>query len=103
MFVVIGQFWNVPISVEPIEKGEDMYMVNVASPLGAPRSFEAQFHSYTWESDYIPCFYAGDSQADRNRVEEISVVQGHPREYMVDTLYSSEFMYSQFDRNRCES
>ena len=50
-----------------------------------------------------PCYYAGDSQGGRTseREENESVIEGYYTDYEVDGLFSDEFVYSQFEKDRC--
>ena len=61
---------------------------------------------YSCLSSYIfvgPCYYAGSSQGGRTgeREENDSVIEGDYTDYQVGGLFDDNFIYSQFERDRC--
>ena len=58
----------------------------------------------TWESEQGPCLYVGDSQAGPVGVDEDpddSVIEGTYQNYEVNSIFSSDFVFSHFEEYRC--
>ena len=81
-----------------------MYEITVEYPGSKPRSFVGVLHSRTWELDKRPCLYVGDSQAgptDEVPTLNDSVIEGDYTDYIITTLFSTDYKYSHFERTRC--
>ena len=59
--------------------------------------------SYTNTSPSGPCYYVGSTQGGRTteREENDSVIEGHYTDYQVSDLFDDNFVYSQFEEERC--
>ena len=102
-----GQFWNVPIGVEPyigpfgakeVDKDDDVYLVTVSYPGSQNRTFVAELHRRAWV-ERIPCLYAGNSMA--GPIAEVpqykdNVIDGALDSYSVKDLFSPEFEHSKY-------
>ena len=81
-----------------------MYEITVEYPGSKPRSFIDVLHSRTWELDKQPCLYVGDSQVGPpNKVPNLnnSVIEGDYTDYIITTLFSTDYKYSHFERTQC--
>lgn len=47
-----------------------------------------------------PCYYAGDSEGGKSG-DYGSVIEGKYTDYQVAGLFSHDYMYSQFEEDRC--
>ena len=108
-----GQFWNIPIDVEAYDGPvpsylleEELYTITVNPAVfpPRPRSFVAELNQQTWDTTADPCFFAGNYQG--GAIYEITdpggtVIEGSFRDYRVDSLFSTDFVYSQFGSNQC--
>ena len=100
-----GQFWNVPVTVLPFN-GDfggsptyDDYVITVDHPDSPPRSFVGLKYKRTWEYEKGVCYYAGNTQA--GPLPEVSdpidsVIEGVYRDYIVDSLFATDYIYSHF-------
>ena len=108
--MLTGQFWNVPVDVREntgLYDGalqDDDYIITVNYPGSPPRSFIGLAFSVTWELGQRPCLYVGNSQAgplgetvDPND----SVIEGTYQDYEVSSLFSSDFVFSRFNKSHC--
>ena len=104
----VGQFWNVPVDISPYEgvtpDDSPYYSVMVTPADGEPRVFVGNLYPRTWDLSRIPCLYAGSSQGgtlgefgDAND----PVIEGHYGQYMVASLFDTDFKYTEFEANRC--
>jgi len=108
-----GQFWNTPVTAVRYNGTLDrsggnldpdrLYVVTVTPQDGAPpRSFLAESYVRTWENFPIPCLYAGNSQAGwSGEVDALRdpVIQGRYRDYIVNGLFETDFLYDKFDES----
>ncbi|XP_064388219.1 uncharacterized protein LOC135336386 [Halichondria panicea] len=107
---LIGQFWNIPITLQLVNDSSEggltpdpYYTVMVAHPDSAPRTFTAIYYPRTWEvirGQNDPCLYAGGQQADSTDTSN-SVIQGTYRDYVVSEPFSTQYLYSKFQDDRC--
>ena len=63
----------------------------------------SQSAAYTSFPQKGPCYYVGSSQGGRTgeREENDSVIEGYYTDYEVGSLFDDDFVYSQFERERC--
>lgn len=108
-----GQFWNIPIGIEPFTHTgvpdpyfleEELFVITVNPTNSEQRQFVAERYEQTWDTTEGLCFYAGSYQG--GPVQEIeepndSVIQGSWQNYRVSGLFSSRFVYSQFNESMC--
>lgn len=112
LFTHPGQFWNVPITVQPYEyRGHipteldvhSLYSVCVLHPSdpSRDRKFVAEFSTQKWDFSTDTCFYSGNIQG--GKLLEIKdddfndpVIEGDYEEYIVPGLFMNSFKYSQF-------
>jgi collagen type VI alpha len=109
---LIGQFWNVPVTVtentgtfQGRERNDD-YVVSVGG-----RKFVGLLSHVTWEFEEKPCLYAGNSQAGPlgehvlgpNGEDDIneSVIEGMYKDYEVESLFSPNFKYAHINEDNC--
>ncbi len=105
----IGQFWNVPVSVQRYNRSESIgfansyYNVTIMHPNSSPRSFLGFLWSVAWEysttGERKPCLYAGTKNAGRtSEIAELtgSVIEGFYLDYATDQAFGTNFKYSQF-------
>jgi hypothetical protein len=108
---LIGQFWNVPVTVEPYEGlfngavRSDDFIITVDHPSSEPRSFVGVWNEVTWEFEKRGCYYAGNKQA--GELAEVAepndpVIEGEYSQYKVDSLFSTGFAFSHFSDSRCQ-
>lgn len=113
-----GQFWNIPISIEPYEyrgppnpylEDNTLYAITV-TPAGDSnsRTFVAEYATRPWEAERNDiCFYVGNIQG--GRLGELAfdpdfndpAIEGYYTDYRVDGLFEHEFQYSQFESSMC--
>ena len=111
-----GQFWNVPVNLEPytgLDRNgmpvNNRYQINVPSRSlpNTDRSFTGIFYEFNWSHERKPCLYAGNRQA--GPIYEIPspndpVIEGNYRDYKVPGAFEEEgYKYGLFDSDRCES
>ena len=68
------------------------------------RSFVALVSSVTWEFEKKPCLYVGNSQAGplgEDVTPNESVIEGTYKDYMVDSMFSPNFMFAHIDQDNC--
>ena len=108
-----GQFWNTPVTVVryngTLDRGggnldpDRLYIVMVTPQDGAPpRSFLAEGYAHTWENRTVVYLYAGNAQAGwSGEVDALRdpVIQGRYRDYIVDGLFETDFLYDKFDES----
>jgi hypothetical protein len=112
---LLGQFWNIPMSVVPYTLPSGIvatpaqqaaitsmrpYYVKVAYPESPFRQFTAFLHHREWDKTLAPCLYAGNRQG--GPMAELpgrsdSVIDGHYRDYLTSGLYEDSFKYSKFE------
>ena len=86
------------------ELHDDDYIITVNYLGCLPRSFIGQSHHMTWEFEQRPCLYVGDSQAGplgEDVVPNDSVIEGTYSDYEVDSMFSSDYMFSHFEEYLC--
>nr|WNS50027.1 Na-Ca exchanger/integrin-beta4-like protein [Halisarca dujardinii] len=104
---LIGQFWNVPIGIEPytgvfdgkqLNKDDGVYLVHVAYPGSQNRTFVAEFRPRAWDSK-VPCLYAGNSMAgpmaEAPQYRD-NVIDGAVNSYNVDNLFTTDYQHSKY-------
>ena len=74
--------------------------------MSRPRQFIARLYSNTWDKRGKECYYAGSAQGGPlGEIESPqlrdSVIEGRYTDYIVDSLFDSEFLYTQFDSREC--
>ena len=107
-----GQFWNVPIQVQPfngttrpsVTSTSSIYEITVRHPDSEVRRFTGWFWPLTWEFRSEYCLYAGNQQA--GPVYEVltpneAVIEGAYKDYLMDDSYDFEFMFSRFENSSC--
>ena len=107
----LGQFWNIEIEVEehaePFNRAlrSDDFTVTVhPNDSNRKRSFVALESSVTWEFEKKPCLYVGNSQAGplgEDVAPNESVIEGSYKDYMVDSIFSPNFIFAHFDQDNC--
>ncbi|XP_064387566.1 uncharacterized protein LOC135335869 isoform X2 [Halichondria panicea] len=110
---LLGQFWNVPIQVQPytgpVQDGvnsDGYYVVTTNHPNEPPRSFVGWLWPLTWEYKMEYCLYAGQNQAAPlyeilDDTVNSPVIFGEYTDYIVDSPYATDFSYSHFEESRC--
>ena len=66
VFPQLGQFWNVPVTVEYFNVSRDgypLFIVSVAYPDAPVRSSIAELLDWDWEGTAFSCLYAGNGNA----------------------------------------
>ena len=118
MYVVhTGQFWNVPITFEPLNYTgsnvhriaeyfdmEQLYSITVHPPTAPARTFVGELYWRSWEESDVRCYYAGSSQGGPTGEFEQpsgSVIQGKYIDYQVNGLFDTEFKYAMFSEENC--
>ena len=110
MFVCAGQFWNIPITVSPVDNPgstEELYSVTVEYPGGSKRSFTGMLWPLTWEYRQEYCLYCGNGQAGPlDEVEAVGgandpVIEGEYFEYKLDSNFDTSFKYDHFEESNC--
>ena len=108
ILICIAQFWNIPVELEEFTGAtpDDLtyYTVKVTPPDGDVREFVGHLYDVTWDFTPIPCVYAGNRNG--GPVVEFddpndSVIEGNYLQYQVNSLFSTQFTYKQFDESRC--
>ncbi len=107
-----GQFWNVPISVEPFTGQtrdgnaacDKTFVVSVSHPDDTTRSFVACREPFTWDLQRVTCLYAGNRQG--GSVYEFEspndpVIQGTYMDYLVSDAFATSFRFSRFEDSMC--
>lgn len=83
----------------------DSYIVTVRPPGGkAPRRFLSTRFGRTWDNSKRVCYYAGSGQGGPDGglpLSTSSVIEGQYTDYLVGGLFAHEFVYSQFEEDRC--
>lgn len=118
MLFPVGQFWNIPITISPITSSTTPltsnslpppYILTLSPPSPSPeRQFLARLYSNTWDKRGSECFYAGSAQGgplgelESPQLRD-SVIEGRYTDYIVSSLFGTEFQYSRFDSNQCTS
>ena len=111
-----GQFWNIPVSISPmttttpasltLDSLPPPYILTLSPPLSRPRQFIARLYSNTWDKRGRECFYAGSAQGgplgelESPQLRD-SVIEGRYTDYRVNTLFDTEFTYTQFNSREC--
>ena len=106
---VVAQFWNIPVELSsftgPTPNNETgYYTVKVTPADGDVREFIGSLYPLTWDYTETPCLYAGNQQGG-NAIEfkdfSDSVIEGLYSHYTVNSLFGTEFVFSQFDNSQC--
>ena len=108
-----GQFWNVPVSVEPFA-GVDInnntvperYVINITSSLtDEKRSYTGWLYELTWSFEKGPCLYVGNRQAGpilKVKDPNDPIIEGVYLHYSVPSLFSEDgFVYGLFEEGNC--
>lgn len=111
-FLEIGQFWNIPITVERFTgtyrdgspPSDADYVVSIDHPDAAPRSFVANLEPFTWDLQRVTCLYAGNRQG--GPIYEVEtpndpVIEGRYSDYRVSGAFETDFKYSHFEESNC--
>lgn len=108
---LIGQFWNVPIAIQPYEYSgaptvldiDSLFSVCLSHPSGPSRDrkFVAEHFTRKWDLSLDACFYSGNIQGGRLlEIEDPDfndpVIEGEYTEYIVGGLFQNAFKYSQY-------
>ncbi|CAI8024285.1 hypothetical protein GBAR_LOCUS14114 [Geodia barretti] len=100
---LLGQFWNIPISVGDLDSDSspDIELYQPGHP--SYRHFPALFYHLVWDLSDDGCYYVGNSQGgpEGSRDPINSVIEGSYSQYIVDGLFDTEFEYERFDENAC--
>ena len=99
-----GQFWNIPITTQVFDADEDRYIVTVSPPGRPARRFVSDRFNRVWDNSGRVCYYAGNGQGDRSgelTTADDSVIEGKYQDYLVADLYADEFVYNEFENERC--
>ena len=98
-----AQFWNIPIEV--VDQGGDGAYLELFEPIQVEkyRRIDAVVSPRTWNMKNGPCYYVGNSQGgpSQSNDQTESVIEGKVGQYETDTLFSTSFVYSQFDESIC--
>jgi len=95
------------VSASPVSVSDRARIVTVTPADGDSRSFIAERFPRTWDNRRTQCLYAGSAQGGRfseysdPSLPSDSVIEGTFRSYQVDSLFDSEFIYREFESNRC--
>ena len=99
----LGQFWNVPVTVESLNRTRDgpLFLVSVAYPDAPVRRFVAELIDYNWVGDTsVSCLYAGNSNAGPTaeyQEHNDGVIMGDYLDYLVQSMFDPVYTYSQFE------
>ena len=112
----VGQFWNIPITISPITSSTTPltsnslpppYILTLSPPSPTPqRQFIGRLYYNTWDKRGSECFYAGSGQGgplgelESPQLRD-SVIEGTYTDYIVSSLFETEFEYSRFDSSQC--
>ena len=84
----------------------DDYVITVRYPGSDLRSFVGIESSVTWELERRLCYFVGSGQA--GRLAEVSapdpndsVIEGGYSDYIVESLFATNYTYNHFQENRC--
>ena len=103
-FMSAGQFWNIPITTQVFDVDEDHYIVTVSPPGRPARHFISDRFHRVWDNSKRVCYYAGNSQGGRSGelpAADDSVIEGNYRDYLVAHLYANDFIFNEFENERC--
>lgn len=115
-FVIIGQFWNIPVNISPYHAQlsdevrndydpDKLYLVSVFPVGQAPRRFIGELYHRSWDRSLKSCVYVGSSQGGQLRDIDgphDTVIEGVYQDYiMSDGLMGTEFKYRQFQSSYC--
>ena len=90
-----------------VEKYEKMaessnFLVTVSKNGRSNETFSAELRKWTWNSEET-CLYAGDSEGGvpyerqlGGAPQEVGIIEGSYKDYIVNTLYSTDFAFSRF-------
>ena len=84
---------------------QELYLIEVTPQLSPSRQFVAEYYPVSWDlSRPDPCLYAGDQQG--GRIREIKtyndpVIEQNYRLYRTDSIFETDFRFSQFNVSRC--
>ncbi|CAI8020901.1 hypothetical protein GBAR_LOCUS12460 [Geodia barretti] len=99
---LLGQFWNIPISVTILE-GQPHVQIFKPDQKNY-RRFPAELSQLTWDRSRQYCYYAGDSQGSSERVNQDptqSVIEGVWTNYVTSGPFDTNFKYKRFEDNHC--
>ena len=108
-FNYIGQFWNVPVSVQLQKRFNDhlnkWYTVNITTGTKRKnsRSFGGFLYNLNWERRPQTCLYVGDMQGDATYTTDTGgVIQGKYRDYEVSGPFSERgYKFGMFKKQAC--
>ena len=108
-----GQFWNVPLSVEPFT-GVDRhgnpvpqrYVINITSTFSNDmRSYTGWLYDFAWSFEEGPCLYVGNRQAGPTydvKSPNDPIIEGRYFEYIVPDLFNEDnYVYGLFAQDDC--
>ena len=101
-----GQFWNIPITTHVFDAVNNSYIVTVEPPGRPARHFISDRYNRVWDNSRRVCYYTGNGQGGRSGetlAADDSVIEGNYRDYLVADLFSDEFLYEEFENERCTS
>lgn len=103
----IGQFWNIPILVQPYTVPQDttgsLYNVTVIPTSAPERSFLGDLFARTWDNTKETCLYIGNGQGGPSgEFADLpgSVIEGRYTDYMVQPqeMFSTNFKFTRVKR-----
>lgn len=95
-----GQFWNIPVSVEPytaISGTSNLFNVTIFPVESSPRSFLGGMYDYSWDHSFETCLYSGSGQGGPGgEVPDLtgSVIEGIYKDYIVESLFETDYKFS---------
>lgn len=113
-FWTIGQFWNVPFSVEDyvgdrgfLNPNYRAIIVTYRPGSDNSRQFVSLLEPRSWDRTKQPCLYSGNRQGgpigDIDSDPNDSVIEGTYTDYIVNGLFESGCIYcSMFDNDQCQ-
>ena len=98
---LLGQFWNVPLSVAVIE-GYKFVLVN-AEDAENHRRIPAFEYDLTWDQTQRTCYYVGNIQGGPESFADPrkSVIEGVQSDYQMAGLFETAFTFKKFDESAC--
>ena len=112
-YYLSGQFWNTPakLSFENIELRDTRFSKNIrvlkiVHPDSPVRHVPVWLENSSWDErkTHTPCIYGGDSQG--GHLYEVkspsdSLIEGTYTDYIVDNLFSTNYLFSKFNETYC--
>lgn len=101
---LLGQFWNIPITIEPFNSTNRLYTATVNRPSSSlkSRQFVGCLYDFTWHLEEKYCLYVGDRQGAKgsgiHKGPNDPVIEGTYLDYVVDGPFSTDFGFSQFGK-----